>query len=324
MCTAITYQTKDFYFGRTLDHNCTYGDEVTITPRRYPFFFRNAGSMSSHYAIIGMAFVTDEYPLYYDAVNEKGLGIAGLNFVENAVYTDVADDKDNIAQFELIPWILGQCASVREARRLLGRLNVIKTPFNEKLPPAELHWLLADANEAVTIESVGEGLKIYDNPAGVLTNNPPFREQMFQLNNYMRLSPKNPENCFSNKLPLKTYCVGMGALGLPGDLSSESRFARAAFTKMNSICGESDSESISQFFHILGSVEQQRGCCDLGDGNYEVTLYTSCCNASRGVYYYTSYGNRQITGVDMRKELLDGAALIRYPIIKEEQIRMQN
>lgn len=324
MCTAATYKTKDFYFGRTLDYEFSYGDEVTITPRRYPFRFRFMGEMQTHYALIGMAYVTEEYPLYYDAVNEKGLGMAGLNFVGNADYKKQAADKENIAQYEFIPWILGQCATVKEAKELLEKINLIDTPFNDKLPLAQLHWLIADAAEAITVEAVREGIKIYSNPAGVLTNNPPFPEQMFHLNNYMHLSPKSPANRFSEKLPLYTYSRGMGAMGLPGDLSSQSRFVRVAFTKMNSVSGETEAESVSQFFHILGSVEQQRGCCDVGNGKYEITIYTSCCNASKGIYYYTTYDNHQITAVDMHREELDGSSLVRYSLIKEEQICLQN
>ena len=212
----------------------------------------------------------------------------------------------------------------KEARALLERINLTNIRFNDKLPLAQLHWIIADREEAVTVESVRDGVKVYDNPVGILTNNPPFEEQMFQLNNYMYLSPKAPQNHFSDKLQLQTYSRGMGALGLPGDLSSQSRFVRAAFTKMNAISGDSEAESVSQFFHILGSVDQQRGCCVLENGKYEVTLYTSCCNADKGIYYYTTYENRQITAVDMHRENLDGEELVRYPAIKEEQILMQN
>lgn len=324
MCTAATYKTKDFYFGRTLDYEFSYGDEVTVTPRNYKFSFRNMGDMETHYALIGMAYVADNYPLYYDAVNEKGLGIAGLNFVGNAVYGNNVPDKDNIAQFEFIPWILGQCDSVRSARELLGKININNTPYSPELPLAQLHWLIADRNEAITVESVKDGLKIYQNPVGVLTNNPPFDKQMFALNNYRHLSAKTPENSFSDKLGLETYSRGMGALGLPGDLSSQSRFIRVAFVKMNSVSPATESESVSQFFHILGSVDQQRGCCDVGDGKYEITIYTSCCNADTGVYYYTTYDNHQISAVDMHKEELDGSRLVRYPLITGEQINMQN
>lgn len=324
MCTAATYKTKDFYFGRTLDYDFSYGEEVTVTPRNYPFEFRSMGVMQKHYALIGMAYVTENYPLYHDAVNEKGLGMAGLNFVDNAYYRKKAPDKDNVAQFEFIPWILGQCATVKEARELIKKINLIDTPFSSELPLADLHWIISDRDESVTVESVREGIMVYDNPVGVLTNNPTFKEQMFRLNDYMNLSAESPKNTFSDKLSLKVYSRGMGAMGLPGDLSSPSRFVRAAFVKMNSMSGESEEESVSQFFHILGSVDQQRGCCNVGEGKYEITIYTSCCNADKGIYYYTSYDNHQITAVDMHKENLDSDKLVRYKLIRGEQIKMQN
>lgn len=323
MCTAVTYKTRDFYFGRTLDHDFSYGEEVTITPRKYPFYFRFAEKMEEHYALIGVAHVAEDYPLYYEAVNEKGLGMAGLNFVGNADYKPPAPDKDNVAPFEFIPWILGQCASVKEARELLKRIELVHIPFRENMPLAQLHWLIADREEAITVESIRAGVQIYDNPVGVLTNNPPFPEQLFQLNNYMHLSPAEPENHFSRTLSLHAYSRGLGALGLPGDLSSQSRFVRASFVKLNAVSGASEKESVGQFFHILGAVEQQRGCCQVGEGKYETTIYTSCCNADKGIFYYTTYGNRQITAVDMHGADLNGARLTAYPMIQEEQIRVQ-
>ena len=251
MCTAATYKTKDFYFGRTLDYEFSYGDQIVITPRNYAFNFRHVGDMKNHYAIIGMAHVAEDYPLYYDAMNEKGVAMAGLNFVGNAVYSEVQPDVENIAQFEFIPWILSQCASLAEVRRLLNRINIVNTPFSEQLPLAQLHWIISDENESITVESMSHGLHIYDNPVGVLTNNPPFPQQMFQLNNYMYLSPKQPKNTFGGNLALDAYSRGMGGLGLPGDLSSSSRFVRVAFTKIHAISGESEKESVSQFFQRI-------------------------------------------------------------------------
>ena len=207
---------------------------------------------------------------------------------------------------------------------LIEKMNVLNTPFSDKLPLASLHWIISDSTQSITVESVIDGIKIYDNPVGVLTNNPSFDKQMFALNNYMYLSPKSPENKFSKELDLSLYSRGMGAIGLPGDLSSQSRFIRVAYTKLNSFSKEDEKSSVSQFFHILGSVDQQRGCCDLGDDKFEITIYTSCCNVNKGIYYYTTYDNHQITAVDMHKENLDSNVLIRYPLIKEEQIRTQN
>ena len=324
MCTAATYQTKDFYMGRTLDYEFSYGEEVVILPRRFPIAPRHGGTMDTHYAVIGTAHIADGFPLYYDAVNEKGLGMAGLNFVGNAHYAEVASGRENIAQFEFIPWLLGRCATLAEAREALRTMNLVGTPFSPQLPAAQLHWLVADQSGVIVVESVADGLKVYDDPAGVLTNNPPFPQQLFALNNLMHLSPKQPENLFSDALPLTLYSRGMGALGLPGDLSSASRFARVAFTRLHSVSGESEADSVGQFFHILGSVEQQNGCCEVRPGEYERTIYTSCWNASRGVYYYTTYSNRRINAVDMHGESLDAAALVRYPMRTQEDIFLQN
>ena len=324
MCTAATYQTKDFYFGRTLDYEFSYGETVTITPRNFPFCFRDKGCIKTHYAFIGMAHVAGDYPLYYDAVNEKGLCIAGLNFVGNACYHAKKSGKDNIAQFELIPWILSQCADLKEVRAMIEKINFWNEPFCDDMPLAQLHWIISDRTGSVTLESVKEGVFVYDNPVGVLTNNPPFPYQMFQLQNYMHLSADSPKNTFSDKLDLKTYSRGMGALGLPGDLSSQSRFVRVAFVKMNSRSDDDEKSSVSQFFHILGSVDQQRGCCHLENGEYEISIYTSCCNADRGIYYYKTYDNHGIVGVDMNREDLDAENLICYPLITDRTLEIQN
>ena len=327
MCTAITYQTNDFYFGRNLDYEFSYGESVTVTPRRYPFCFTNGKKCASHAAFIGMAHVADGYPLYYDAVNEYGLGMAGLNFPSNAHYfapEEVRPGEQAVAAFEFIPYILCTCRTLKEARELLSQVRLVNLPFSPTLPPSPLHYLIADKTGCITVEATHDGLHIYDNPVGVLTNNPPFPMQLFNLNNYMALSAKSPENTFAPGVPLTTYSRGMGAMGLPGDLSSQSRFVRVAFVRAHSLCQPTEEESVSQFFHILHSVEQQRGCCELDGGKYEITLYTSCCNATRGIYYYTTYENSQITAVDLHKENLDSDALIRYPVIQTPNIFEQN
>ena len=324
MCTSITYTTNDHYFGRNLDLEVSYNEQVTITPRNYPFVYRKVPKQESHYAIIGMAAVVDNYPLYYDATNEKGLSMAGLNFPGNAHFFDEDPEKTNITPFEFIPWILSQCKNVEEARTLLADINLVNINFSEELPLSPLHWILADQETSIVIESVAEGLKIYDNPIGVLTNNPTFDYQLFNLNNYRSVSPTTPKNHFSDELDLSVYSRGMGGLGLPGDLSSASRFVKVAFTKLNSVKATTEQESVSQFFHILKSVEQQKGLCDVGNGQFEYTIYSSCCNVDKGIYYYTTYTNSQINAVDMTKEDLDSTELLTYPLIEEEQINFVN
>ncbi|WP_405320638.1 choloylglycine hydrolase [Methanobrevibacter thaueri] len=325
MCTASNYITDNHYFGRNFDYEISYNERVTITPRNYKFEFRKIDAIESHYAIIGIAAGIDGYPLYYDACNEKGLAIAGLNFAGNAVYREMEDEMVNITPFELIPYLLGKAASVSEARELLAEINLVNINFADELPLSPLHWMMSDENEAIVIEPMADGLKIYDNPVGVLTNNPPFDKQLFYLNNYRALSNKNPEKTFGGDFDLDEYSRGMGAIGLPGDLSSSSRFAKVAFTRANSYSDSDEASSVGQFFHILGSVEQQNGCTFITDPDlYEYTIYTSCYSTSNGILYYRTYHNSQITAVDLNREDLDSTELINYLLINEEQINFIN
>ncbi len=323
MCTAVSFKTHDHYFGRNLDLEFSYHETVTVTPRNFPLKFREAGEVNSHFAMIGMAFVQEGYPLYYDATNEKGLSMAGLNFPTFADYKPVEEGRDNIAPFEFIPWILSQCSTVAEARKLLARINIAKINFSEQLPASPLHWIISDRDESVVVESVKEGLKVHDNPVGVMTNNPPFDYHLLNLGNYLNSTREEAVSRFADSYEIKPFSRGIGGFGIPGDLSSASRFVKAAFTKLNSVCGESEGESVSQFFHILGSVDQQKGCCRVGH-DFEYTIYSSCCNTDTGVYYYTTYDNSRITAVDMHRENLDGAEIKSYPLIEGPQIHYQN
>ena len=325
MCTASNYITDNHYFGRNFDYEISYNERVTVTPRNYEFKFRKIDDIKSHYAIIGIAAGIDEYPLYYDACNEKGLAIAGLNFAGNAVYREFEEGMVNISPFELIPYLLGCAASVAEARELLDKINLVNINFADELPLSPLHWMISDEIEAIVVEPLKDGLKIYDNPVGVLTNNPPFDKQLFYLNNYRSLSNKNPENTFGGDIELDEYSRGMGAIGLPGDLSSASRFAKVAFTRANSYSDSDEAGSVSQFFHILGSVEQQNGCTFIADPDlYEYTIYTSCYNTNKAILYYRTYNNSQICAVDLYNEDLDSDELISYLLINEEQFNFIN
>ncbi len=324
MCTALNLKTKDYYFGRNLDLDVSYGEEVCVAPRRFPFLFKEERDMLEHYALIGMATVVNETPLFYEAANEHGLAMAGLNFPENACYFPVSEDKDNIAPFELIPWILGQCANMDEALVLLGRINVADINFSQKLPNSPLHWMLTYKDKSVVIEQMKNGIQIYENPTGVLTNNPPFEYHLFNLNNYRNLGITNGENKLSADIKLNEYCQGLGAMGLPGDVSSMSRFVRMVFGREHSVCDGDEAASVGQFFHLLSSVEMVKGICLVPSGRFDITNYSACINLNRGLYYYTTYDNRQITCIDMHRADLNADELFRFPLVKEQQIAYIN
>ncbi len=323
MCTAVSLVTKDHYFGRNLDYEHGFGEKITVTPRNYLFRFRHQAPIEHHFAMIGMALPHGGYPLYFDAANERGLCAAGLNFPHFAEYSKRAVGRDNIASFEVIPWILCRCATLGEARALLEKINVSDDAFTDALPPTPLHWMISDKSGSLVLEARDGGVKIHENSVGVLTNSPPFDIQLINLSNYMSVSRDEPDNSFSDKVSLAPYSRGMGGIGLPGDLSSMSRFVRASFAKLNSECEENEEASVNQFFHILGTVSQTRGCARVGDG-FEITRYSSCCNADKGIYYYTTYENSRICAVDMHREALDSREIIVYDLCDAADFLLRN
>ena len=315
MCTALSYHGGRHCFGRNLDLERSYGECVAVTPRRYPFSFRNGETLPRHYAMIGMAHVAAGFPLYYEATNERGLSMAGLNFPENCVYHPCRADQTNIASFELIPWLLGRCATVAEARTALADLNITAESFAPHLPASPLHWMVADKTGALTVESTARGLHIYENETCVLTNEPPFPFHTTNLRQYLHLTAEDSAHSFSR-------CSG--SFGLPGGLDSASRFVRAAFTLSHAAAEDTADACVSQLFQMLDAVAMCRGCAPLSDGSYELTRYSCCCDTDSGVYYYTTYGNRAPTAVDMHRENLDAVAVVTYPLQTALRVERQN
>ena len=323
MCTAISYENGAHYFGRNLDLEQCFIEAVTVTPKYYPFPFRFLPTMNTHFAMIGMAAVVDDYPLYYEATNECGLSVAALNFPGNAVYFSLDHQKINLAPYELIPWLLGQYATVDEARKDLKNINITDIAFSDQLPLSPLHWMLSDKQHSIVLESTINGLQIYDNPVNVLTNNPPFPFHLQYLSNFMNISADEAVNRFAPDLNLQAYSRGMGGLGLPGDHSSSSRFVRAAFGLHNSIAADTEDENISQFFHILESVAQVSGCVKIGS-LYEKTIYSCCCNTQKGIYYYKTYENSEITAIRLFSCDLEQNRIVSFPLRKQLSIYSEN
>ena len=325
MCTAISFNSEsNHYFGRSLDYEKRFNESIVVTPRKYIFDFNSKERYENHNAMIGAATVIDKYPLYFDATNEHGLSMAGLNFIGNAYFHKTkVEGKINLSPYELIPYILSKCCSVDESINELNKIALIDIQFSNELKNSELHWMIADKKRCIVFEYMKTGAKIYYNPVGVLTNNPPMEFQIMNLNNYINISNNVPKNNFSDHLGLNVYSRGMGAIGLPGDNSSMSRFVRSAFVKLNSIKPKDEIESMTQFFHILSSVNQVEGSV-LVDDKFERTQYMSCCNTGKGIYYFKTYENSQINAVNMYKENLEQSELISYKMHFKQEIKHMN
>lgn len=312
MCTALHAHGC---FGRTLDLEYTYAEQVALTPRDLPLSLRHLPPLRRHYAMLGMATVADGYPLYYDAVNEQGLAMAGLNFPHSGVYAPATKGVRNVASFELIPYILGQCADIRGARQVLQEIRVCDTSFSPDYPATRLHWMVADATASIVAESTAEGVRVYDNPVGVMTNEPPFHDQLRHWSTFRYLTAAEP-----SETPPRLG-RGSGSLGLPGDFTSPSRFVRAAFAAAHSEAAEATAQ-VGQFFHLMTTVGVPCGCVRLPDGRRVVTLYTACMDLKERVYYYRTYGCQRIHAVGLTDA--EGDTLTAYPLPHTEDVKWEN
>ena len=306
MCTAIC---DGALFGRTLDLEYSFDESVVVTPRNFPFSFICEGECKHHYAIIGIAHVARGVPLYYDAMNEKGLCAAALNFPRCAEYSKRGGEGHNVASFELIPWLLSSAVSVSDARELLARTTVTDESFSNELRTTPLHFMISDREESIVVEPVGDRLRIHQNPFGVMTNSPTFEYHRSYIENFLALSSYPPENKLSPSVSLSPHSRGMGAIGLPGDFSSSSRFVRAVFCKSHATRSEAKSEEINRFFHLFDTVSVPLGCVKTERGEDIFTVYTSCADMDSLTYHFTTYEKREIRSVSLAGNLPDGDRL---------------
>ena len=313
MCTSIVLRAGNTYTGRNLDLEYSFGERVVILPRRFPLTFRRMPPLPEHQAVIGMAAVTDGFPLFAEGVNEAGVYLAGLNFPRSARYPAEADGEA-LAPWELIPYLLGTCRTAAEGAALLRRLPLLNVPFRPDMPPAPLHWHLADRTEAFVAEPTAEGMRIYPDPVGVLTNEPPFPFHQADLSQYLGLSAAGPECRLDPSLGLEPFGQGMGSFGLPGDFSPASRYVRAAFCLRNSACPPEEGPAVAQFFHLLAAAAVPRGAVRAPSGEWDFTRYACCVNTADGTYYYRTYDSHGLTAVALTEERRAGTALLEFPL----------
>ena len=304
MCTAVCEWGKHPILGRTLDLDRSYGEQVVIAPRGFSASLIKEGGQRARHAILGVAHMHRGRPLFYDALNDCGLCMAGLNFPHFTVYHPPKENKRNVASFEMIPWVLENCADLAEARLLLSSTNVVPDSISGDLPATPLHWLVADKRGALAVESTVRGLEVHENPFGVLTNAPDFHAQAMHAAGFLHLVP---EGVVDKPLLCSN---GTGAIGLPGDWSSPSRFVRAFFAKTHTVMGDID--PTMRMLHVMQTVAQPEGCTVTEEGKPIRTVYTVCADLASLCYAWTTYGCSQLQRVCLRDVDLDSSELYCY------------
>ncbi len=315
MCTAIHETVYGHLFGRTLDFEKSYGETVILTPRAFPLSFRHEGAREEHHAMLGVGIVQDGLPLYFDAMNEAGLCGAGLNFPGNAVYQPPAQNRKNVASFEVIPYILSTCRSVPEAEKVLRETTVTDDAFSASLPPSPLHWIFADKERSVVAEPMQNGLILHENRFGVLTNNPPFSYHEARIADCMGIDNSPTENRLCPGVNLMHPSRGAGGIGLPGDFTSASRFIRAVFVKNHTAASTAP---VNRFFRIADAVSIPDGCVKTEHGDNVRTIYTCCADMDTLTYSFTTYKNRRIHAVGMTGR--EGRKLRQHAMCGKDEI----
>lgn len=306
-----------------MDLNYSINELALIIPRNYKINFKKINSISSHFSIIGIGVIKDDYPLLAEAANEKGLAIAALNFPSNATYYEIKEGKINLAPYELMLYLLAKCENITQVKLALTNINVINEHFSEDIKNTPLHFMVSDTSSSIVIETLNDKMHVIDNPFNVLTNNPPFYYHKENVNNYMKLNVNDPINTFDDSLNLTNYSYGLGLLGLPGDCSSASRFIKALFIKNNMEHFNNEFDNVKAFFNCLESVKMIKGIINTSLG-YEYTHYTSCINLNKGYLYYKTYDNPTINMIELCNEDLNSNKLIHYSLIKQCNICRQN
>lgn len=329
MCSGLTLITKEgnHLFGRNMDIEFQFGQSVGIIPRN--FAYKNMATketIKTKFAIVAMMTVMENHPLLADGMNEKGLAIAGLNFPGYSyLEKEMSDNKFNIPCHDFMLWILSNFETLEEVKDALPKVNLLDVQINDKTPNPTLHYLISDkSGKSIVFEKTKEGMKIFDNPVGVLGNNPTFDWHLTNLRQYISIDTKQPENIKWSDLELKSLGQGSGGLGLPGDFSAPSRFVRIAAARHFAMENAKDSLTIADFFNILGHVAMIRGSvCTKGNLN-DMTVYSSCMDLENSTYYYRTYDNPSLSAIKLNDSNLEGDSIKLFPYNNELTAKFEN
>jgi len=329
MCTGLSIQTQEgnWFFGRNMDLAYQFNQSVMIIPKNYEFKDRVSGNIvKNNRPIIGMGTVIDHHPVFADAMNDVGLACAGLNFEGYAYFEkDPVEGKNNIAPYDFIQWVLSNHETVDEVKEEIKNLELVDCPINDQTPVPTLHWMIVDkTGKAIVVEKTKDGLKVHDNPIGVMTNNPTFDWHLTNLNEYLHLSPTSPKQAKWGEHTLDALGVGAGTIGMPGDFATVSRFVRIAYIRAHMPKLNDDVEAITQFFHMLDYVKMVKGGVLTDQGLDDLTIYSSCMDQEKGIYYYKTYENSCINAIDMHKEQLEGTEVKIFDYLTKQHFNYQN
>lgn len=326
MCTGIRLVNADgtTVHGRTGEFALPLDLEVIYIPAGY----QNQSSLGEHgpgmrwistYAVVGASCFGEN--MVADGMNEAGLSIGAHYFAATAAYQPVADHpaERSLNAAEFATWLLSTCASVDEVRANLDQVTVVDAVVAAwgGVPP--FHWAVYDkTGTSIIIEPIDGTLQVHDNPIGTITNDPDFRFHRQNLAQYLNVDTMTIPSSDRAGTTITGFGTGSGALGLPGDFTSPSRFVRASFFANNHPAAANSTDGVHEVFHILNQFDVPRGfvLANKGDGEVHIewTLATFARDPSTGSYYFRSYGDQTIRKIVLADVKAVPGTVLRQPV----------
>lgn len=326
MCTAITFKTMDNFnfLARTMDFSFQLDAEPVYIPKNYTFNSHvKDEKFVSKYSFIGSGRDMHGY-LFADGLNEKGFGIATLYFEENAKFSSRKNPKKlNIASDELVSWALGNISSVKEFENEINNLNImgVKNEILGKILP--LHWIISDkTGETKCLEITSDGVNLYENRVGVMTNSPKFTWHLTNLSHFNGLQPNEPSEKQYGNFKTISDGPGNGLMGMPGDYTSASRFIRASVLKQYTSGVKGPEKGLNAVIHILNSVDIPKGVkiTNTKNNTSDFTQYKGIMDLTNLSYYMLSYDSFLPHKVTLDEKMMKKNEPVVLPIVPDYQI----
>lgn len=315
-CTGISLVTTGggHVHGRTIEWaSFDLNSKLIVSPRDHGYTSklpqeRDGLTWKGRYGFVGISVSDDRF--IGEGMNEAGLN-AGLFYFPGygslAPY-DPARTANNVADMDLVRWMLSQFSTLGEVRAALDDIRVAPIFIDESGQPSPTaHWRVTDREGgSIVIEIIDGGqVQVYDNQVGVLTNSPGFPWHLLNLNNYVQLEPGTVGPRRFNQLKASSFGAGTAFLGLPGDITPPSRFVRAAFFVATAPTMESSAQAVSQAFHILNNFDIPIGT-EFGEAEPSkmpdlpsATQWTAVSDLDQGAFYFKSMHDGAVKRVDL-------------------------
>lgn len=343
MCTVFQYIDANGigYQGRTHEDPVFYPEALTYFP---------AGTRIESVtpqAKAGIIFDT-KYPILSVVVrgqvaNEKqdslleGVNDQGMTFTCNVLQettspTITSDDSKVLSISDLGTWALGNFQTVAQVKKALesGEVDIWVAPtpaFDNALSP--IHFALFDKTGAgIVIEPTDNKINVYDNPVGVLTNNPPFPWHLTNMRNYAHLTNIDKNSGQFNSLKVNSIDAGIALSNLPSAHTSPARFVRAAYYSNFAKKATSSKEAVLTLAHMVNNFDRVANIAiDLPDATIkgapsepssEITLFSSFNDLVQNHFYIRTVNAMNFTKFDFRKlSVLKKITMISLPSIDE-------